>query len=81
MVLSKLKANNLLNLSAREHQVLNLICQGNTFKDIASLLFISPYTVISHKKNLISKFKAKNLVHLGVLAERNGYLEGREDSD
>ena len=79
MVLSNLKTTNLLNLSAREQQVLNLICQGNTFNDIASLLFISPYTVISHKKSLINKFKAKNLVHLGVLAERNGYLKGREE--
>lgn len=51
-----------------------MICQGNTINAIASKLFLSPHTVVSHKKKLIAKFKAKNIVHLGVLAERKGYL-------
>ncbi len=62
-------------LTSREIEVLHLICKGNTLNTIAGELFLSPYTIVSHKQNLIKKFKAKNIVHLGVLAERYGYLE------
>lgn len=57
-------------LSKREEEVLNLIALGFTAKDIAALLFLSPHTIVSHKKSLIKKFRAKNIVHLAVLAER-----------
>ena len=70
---SKIKSYG-LNLSSREHEILELICMGNTLGDIAKILYLSPHTVITHKKNLIIKFKAKNIVHLGVLAERYGLL-------
>lgn len=64
-----------VKVTNRENQVLQLICKGNTLNTIADTLFLSPYTIVSHKKNLIRKFKAKNIVHLGVLAERYGYVE------
>lgn len=51
-------------LSAREGEIVNLICKGYTSKEIAHLLHISHYTVISHKKNLKIKVGAKNTVEM-----------------
>ena len=65
----------MLNISKRESQVLTLLCQGKTCNEIAKEIFLSPHTIDSHKKNLKRKFKAKNIVHLGVLAERHGFLK------
>lgn len=62
-------------LTARESEVLQLICKGNTINNIACQLFLSPYTIVSHKQNLVKKFQARNIVHLGVLAERYGYVK------
>ncbi len=51
-------------ISAREKQVLQLIADGFSSKEIAERLFISNHTAISHRKNLIEKFKVKNTAHL-----------------
>jgi DNA-binding CsgD family transcriptional regulator len=51
-------------VSAREKQVLQLIANGFSSKEIADRLFISNHTAISHRKNLIVKFKVKNTAHL-----------------
>lgn len=48
------------SLSDREKEVLYLIAYENTAKQIASKLFISSHTVISHKQNLMTKLSAKN---------------------
>ncbi len=48
----------------REKEVLNLLIEGFCAKEIARLLFISESTVITHKKNLKEKFKAKNTAEL-----------------
>ena len=53
-----------LKISGREYEVLELIGDGYSSKEIADILFISNHTVISHRKNLIEKFKAKNTAHL-----------------
>ena len=64
----------LISLTNREKQVLTLICKGYTTVQVGQLIHLSPYTIVSHKKKLLQKFKAKNRVHLGVLAERFGFL-------
>lgn len=51
-------------ISTRENEVLQLIANGFSSKQIADLLFISNHTAISHRKNLIEKFKVKNTAHL-----------------
>lgn len=51
-------------ISDREKEVLVLIGNGYSSKEIAEKLFISDHTVISHRKNLIEKFKVKNTAHL-----------------
>lgn len=44
-----------LKLSKRELQVVNLFCEGSTYREIAKELFISPETVRTHLRNFHSK--------------------------
>jgi DNA-binding CsgD family transcriptional regulator len=55
---------NLFNVSTREKEVLKYLAEGHSAKTIAYKLFISEYTVISHRKNLIQKLKVKNSAEL-----------------
>ncbi|HZJ20278.1 MAG TPA: LuxR C-terminal-related transcriptional regulator [Pricia sp.] len=52
------------NISRRENEVLNLLAQGFSSKQIADQLFISTQTVLSHRKHLIEKFSARNTAQL-----------------
>ena len=47
-------------LTRREKEILILIAEGITNNEIAAKLFISPYTVDTHRKNLLSKFEVSN---------------------
>jgi len=58
-------------LTKREQQVLALIAIGNTSVEIAETLFISVITVESHRRNLLQKFKAKNMIELVKIATEN----------
>jgi len=51
-------------LTRREKEVLELIADGLTNNEIAQKLFISVATVDTHRKNLLSKFEAKNIASL-----------------
>ncbi|MGZ6018182.1 MAG: response regulator transcription factor [Phenylobacterium sp.] len=52
------------SLTAREHQVLNLIMEGASNKLIASSLDISPRTVEIYRANVMSKMRADSLSDL-----------------
>lgn len=51
-------------LTRREKEVLELIADGMTNNEIAQKLFISVTTVETHRRNLLTKFEAKNIVSL-----------------
>ncbi len=51
-------------LTRREKEILALIVDELTTEAIAAKLFISPATVISHRKNLLIKLNAKNTAGL-----------------
>lgn len=55
-------------LTPREMEILQLISNGDSSKIIATRLNISRETVVSHRKNLINKFKVKNSVELVKMA-------------
>lgn len=61
--------------SRREREVLQLIFQGFSSKEIADNLFISLQTVESHRKNMISKACAKNMHGVIRIALERGMLE------
>lgn len=60
------------NVSPREAEVLELICQELTMKEIGEKLFLSEQTIHTHRKNLMKKTKAKNAVGLVKFAFQNG---------
>lgn len=55
-------------LSRREKEVLSLITEGCTNPEIAKKLFVSQFTVDSHRKNLLAKLNVKNTASLVRLA-------------
>ena len=61
-------------LSVREKEVLKLIVEGKTNKEIAEELFISVRTVESHRASIIGKLKVKSTTELVKCAIQNGYI-------
>lgn len=59
------------DLTSRETEVLNYICKGQSTKEIAVSLFLSPKTVEVHRANLLSKTSCKNSAQLVIWAIRN----------
>jgi DNA-binding NarL/FixJ family response regulator len=62
-------------LSQREREVLTLIAQGSTSKEIATKLGVSFGTVDTHRTNLMRKLKIRNVAGLVVYAFRAGLIE------
>ncbi len=62
------------NLSKRELEILSLIAQGHTSKQIASKLNISLETVKDHRKSLLSKSSAKNCAELCFIAAKHNLV-------
>lgn len=58
-------------LSQREITVLKLISRGLTNKEIADKMYISPHTVITHRKNITRKLGIKTVAGLTVYAILN----------
>jgi two-component system response regulator NreC len=62
-------------LTLRERQVLQLIAEGKTTKDIASVLGISVKTAESHRTRLMQKLDIHETASLVRYAVRNGIVE------
>jgi two-component system, NarL family, response regulator NreC len=61
-------------LSSREQQILKLIAEGNTTKEVARLLDISPKTVDNHRSNIMIKVGARNAMQLCAYAHNIGLV-------
>ncbi|HTF06069.1 MAG TPA: response regulator transcription factor, partial [Bacteroidia bacterium] len=61
-------------LTRREKEILTLIAQGLTDKEIAEKVFLSSLTIITHRKNILSKLGLKNKVEITRFAMENGLL-------
>lgn len=64
-----------VDLSRREREILKLICQEQTTREIADTMNLSPRTIEGHRNNLLRKLKAKNIAGLVAFAARQGWLE------
>jgi DNA-binding CsgD family transcriptional regulator len=62
------------SISTREREILKLISEGLSSKEIAKGLFISEETVKSHRRNLFCKFSARNAPHLIQKAFLDGFF-------
>jgi len=62
-------------LTAREEEVLRLIAQGYSNKEISNELKIAVKTVESHKANIMQKLELKNRTEIVRYAVRQGWLQ------
>lgn len=62
------------SLTPRERQVLKLVAEGHTSRDIAELLSISTRTVEHHRANLLKKLGINNTADLIKYAIQKGYV-------
>lgn len=67
--------NNNMQLTGREIEVLSLICQQKTAKDISEILCIAKRTVDGHRTNLLLKTGAKNTAGLVIYAIQNNLID------
>ncbi len=61
-------------LTIRERQVLKLIAEGKSAKEIGNLLFISARTVEHHRANIMEKLNLKRIADLVKYAIQKGYV-------
>lgn len=68
--------NNLLiqSLRKREVEILTLVCQGLSTKEIAQQLFLSDHTVHTHRRNIQRKLGTANVAELVLLAREAGLV-------
>lgn len=58
--------------SKKEVQILRLICEGNTSKEIGDIVRSSPRTIDIHRHNLLEKSNTTNTAQLIIFAIKNG---------
>ena len=61
-------------LTSREREVLKLIAEGKSSKEIASLLCISVFTVNNHRASIMEKLNLNKATDLVKYAIRKGYI-------
>lgn len=61
-----------IELSPREKEILQLLAEGKSSKEIAGILFLSSKTVDAHRKNIMDKLNLHTLPDLTKYAVRTG---------
>ncbi|NOR88391.1 MAG: response regulator, partial [Bacteroidales bacterium] len=63
------------NLTKREREILKLIAEGLSYKEIGNELFISVRTVETHKNNILQKLELKSTIDLVKFAIKNDLID------
>ncbi len=63
------------DLSVREREILKLLAEGYSNKEISDMLMISIKTVETHRANIMRKNNFKNITELVLYAARNHLIE------
>lgn len=61
-------------ITDREQEILRLVAEGNTSKEIAQKLYISPRTVDTHRSNVMQKLELNNIAELVRYAINNNLV-------
>jgi two-component system response regulator NreC len=61
-------------LSAREREILQLVAEGKSNKDVANMLNLSVYTVETHRGNILQKLNLHSVPELILYAVRKGIV-------
>jgi DNA-binding NarL/FixJ family response regulator len=62
------------SLSGREREIFQLIAEGNSNKEVADLLSLSPATVETHRARILQKLDVHNTAELVLYAVRRGVI-------
>ena len=62
------------SLTPREQEVLRLLAEGNSTKEVAGRLYISPKTVENHRANIMNKLDLHSTIELVRYAARLGLI-------
>jgi DNA-binding NarL/FixJ family response regulator len=71
---SKLSNWKAVDLSDREMEILELICNGFSNQEIGDKLFLSKRTIDKHRANILEKTQSKNTAHLVMNAIKNHWI-------
>lgn len=69
-----LSQSNIPVLTRREKEILQLLSEGLTSQEIAARLFLSSYTVDTHRKNMLQKFNVHNTQSLMNVVRELGII-------
>ena len=61
-----------------EREVVQLLVEGKTSKEVASILGLSPKTVETHGVNLMRKLRAHSVTELVLYAVRNNIVQAEK---
>ena len=64
-----------LDLTAREREITQLLAEGNSSKEVASLLNLSTKTVETHRSNIMRKLSFHSIRDLVVYAIKNNLIQ------
>ncbi len=65
-------------LTITEREILKLVAQGKTTKEIAAVRHLSVYTVMTHRKNIFRKLEVNNVYEATKYALRAGIIDTAE---
>lgn len=63
-----------VSISEREMEIIKYIAEGSTNIEIAELLHLSPHTVNTHRKNVMTKLGVKNTAGIVMYAVKNNLV-------
>ena len=63
-----------LNISEREMEIIKLIAEGLSNKEVADKLFLSTHTITTHRKNIMNKLGVNNTAGLVLFAVRENLI-------
>ena len=61
-------------LTNREREILQLLAEGRTNKEVAAMLYLSLYTVETHRTHILQKLNLHNVPELILYAVRKGII-------
>jgi RNA polymerase sigma factor (sigma-70 family) len=62
------------SLSEREREIFQLVAEGNSTKEVAELLSVSPATVETHRAHILQKLELHSTAELVLYAVRRGVI-------
>jgi len=69
------------DVSGREREVLQLICEGATNREIAEKLIVSEHTVKVHLRNILNKLNLRNRQQIAAFAVHEGLVTEIKSED